>query len=93
MLLQMPNSVYLHMKFIILHLSSTSRKDMRKEVLRYVGKAIPSLHNTKWTEVKDIAIITALSSYEEKMVVSRHKFGVLLCLDGQVHENDMFGND
>jgi len=57
-----------------------------------VGKSIPSLANTRWTEVKDPSIVNQLASYEEKMVVTRHKFGVLLCLDGQVHENDMFGN-
>ncbi len=44
--------------------------------------------------MKDPAFHDALTKFEADMLMSftRYKFGVLLCLDGQTDENEMFSN-
>lgn len=65
----------------------------RKDMLKSVTKAIPSLQGVKWQEIKDPSFVDALVNFEENMGLQpKHKFGVLLCLDGQTDENEMFGN-
>jgi hypothetical protein len=65
----------------------------RKEMLKSISKAIPSLQVSKWQEVKEQSFADQLVNFEGSMgLQSKHKFGVLLCLEGQDDENQMFGN-
>eukprot|EP00026_Physarum_polycephalum_P000141 Phypoly_transcript_00141.p1 GENE.Phypoly_transcript_00141~~Phypoly_transcript_00141.p1 ORF type:complete len:1306 (+),score=201.35 Phypoly_transcript_00141:2561-6478(+) len=65
----------------------------RKDMLKAVAKAVPSLHVGKLQEVKESSFVDLLVKFEETMGLQpRYKFGVLLCLDGQNDENQMFGN-
>ena len=67
----------------------SSRRDMLKSVV----KAVPSLQVGKLQEVKDPSFVDALVNFEESMGLQpKHKFGVLLCLEGQGDENQWFGN-
>lgn len=67
---------------------SSSRKEMQKAV----AKALPALHVSKWIEVKDSAFVESLAKFEQDVLVSKFKLGVLLCNVGQTEENTMFGN-
>jgi hypothetical protein len=65
----------------------------RKEMLKAVVKAVPSLQVAKLQEVKEPSFVDMLVNFEENMGLQpKHKFGVLLCLEGQTDENQMFGN-
>lgn len=65
----------------------------RKEMLKAVVKAVPSLQVVKLQEVKEPSFVDMLVNFEENMGLQpKHKFGVLLCLEGQTDENQMFGN-
>lgn len=65
----------------------------RREMLKSITKAVPSLQGIKWREIKDTSFVDSLATFEENTSLQpKHKFGVLLCLDGQTDENDMFGN-
>lgn len=64
----------------------------RKEMLKSIARAIPRLQVQKWIEVKDPSFMDAVAKFEEDLLLSKFKIGVLLCLDGQTDENDMLSN-
>lgn len=65
----------------------------RKDMLKAVVKSVPSLQAGKLQEIKDPSFVDMLVNFEEHMGIQpKHKFGVLLCLEGQSDENEMFGN-
>lgn len=63
-----------------------------KDVLKTLRSVRPEHASVKWSRCKDPSIVTELISFEQQSIVTKYKFGVLFCKEGQVDEDEMFSN-
>ena len=64
-------------------------KSFHHKILRSISS---SFSNCKWVTIADPAIKDSLLHYENLMITKKFKFGILLALDQQFKEEDMFSN-
>eukprot|EP00026_Physarum_polycephalum_P000585 Phypoly_transcript_00586.p1 GENE.Phypoly_transcript_00586~~Phypoly_transcript_00586.p1 ORF type:complete len:908 (+),score=170.10 Phypoly_transcript_00586:1521-4244(+) len=73
-------------------LTSSNTAPSTKRLVKLLLKNVPRLKDAQLEEIRDPKLNDDFLKFETQLRITRYKFGVLYCADGQIEENDIYSN-